>query len=98
MAASTNGDARSYGKFHPKCQGGVTLSEDRRIASRKLGSGADPMAFSNDPIPEGLKFSVKILQKGWKGLNFFAIDVSPISASSDLKHQMHLTRLEVLCM
>ena len=78
MAARTNGDARSYGKFHPKCQGGVTLSKDRRIASGKLESGVSPIAFSNDPIPEGLKFSVKILQKSC----FFVIDVSPISASS----------------
>ena len=74
MAASTNGDARSYGKFHPKCERNVTLSEDRRIASGKLGSGALPIAFSNDPIPIGIQFSVKILQQG--------IFVSPISASS----------------
>ena len=74
MAASTNGDARSYGKFHPKCLEDVTLSEDRRIASGKLGSGALPIAFSNDLIPEGLKFSVKILQN--------SLFVSPISTSS----------------
>ena len=74
MAASTNGDARSYGKFHPKCQGGVTLSEDRRIASRKHGPGVFPIVFSNDPISKGLKFSVKMLQQS----SF----VSPISASS----------------
>ena len=73
MAAITNGDARSYGKFHPKCQGGVTLSKDRRIASEKRGSGAFSIAFSNNPISEGLKFSVKILQNSL---------VSPISASS----------------
>ena len=74
MAASTNGDARSYGKFHPKCLGGVTLSEDRQIAIGKLGLGADPIAFSNDPIPIGMQFSVKILQQG--------IFVSLISTSS----------------
>ena len=50
------------------------LSEDRRIAIEKLGSGADPIAFSNDPIPIGIQFSVKILQQG--------IFVSLISASS----------------
>ena len=74
MAASTNGDARSYGKFHPKCLGGVTLSEDRRIASRKPGSGV-PIAFSNDPIPIGIQFSVKILQQNYTY-------VSPISTYS----------------
>ena len=74
MAANTNGDARSYGKFHPKCQGGVTLSEDRRIASGKPGSGAFPIAFSNDQIPIGIQFSVKILQPSFI--------VSPISTSS----------------
>ena len=76
MAAITNGDARSYGKFHPKCQGGVTLSEDRRIASGKPSIfGAFPIAFSNDKIPIGIQFSVKTLQQdpGW---------VSPISTSS----------------
>ena len=65
MAASTNGDARSYGKFHPKCQGGITLSENRRIASEKLASGAVPIAFSNDQIPIGIQFSVKILQQSF---------------------------------
>ena len=74
MAASTNGDARSYGKFHPKCGRNVTLSENRRIASGIFGLGVLPLAFSNDPIPEGLKFSVKILQN--------SRSVSPISASS----------------
>ena len=74
MAASTNGDARSYGKFHPKCQRNVTLSEDRRIASEKFGLGAVPVAFSSDQIPIGIKFSVKILQQGFL--------VSPISTSS----------------
>ena len=57
-------------KAHPKC------GKDRRTAR-----GPDPflpvlyVAFSNDPIPKGLKFSVKILQKGGGR-------VSPISASS----------------
>ena len=74
MAASTNGDARSYGKFHPKCGRNVTLSEDRRIASGKPGAFEFPIAFSNDPISKGLQFSVKILQQ----CSF----VSPISASS----------------
>ena len=73
MASSTNGDARSYGKFHPKFQRNVTLSENRRIASEKFGLGA--VAFSNDPIPIGIQFSVKTLQhEGFL--------VSPTSTSS----------------
>ena len=74
MAASTNDDAQSYGKFHSKCGRNVTLSENRRIASGEFGSGADPITFSNDQIPIGIQFSVKILQQG--------IFVSPISTSS----------------
>ena len=60
------------GRFHPKCSSSVALSEDRRVAK---GKGNIDFVFSNDPIPIGLQFSVKILQKG------FAI-VSPLSASS----------------
>ena len=53
------------GRFHPKCSPGVVLSEDRRVARGKdyiIYSGS--YVFSNDPIPIGLQFSVKILQKG----------------------------------
>ena len=60
------------GRFHPKCSSSVVLSENRRVAK---GKGNIDFVFSNDPIPIGLQFSVKILQKG------FAI-VSPLSASS----------------
>ena len=49
-----------FGKFHPKCGNGATLSEDRRTASGDIRSGLC-VAFSNDPISKGLKFSVKIL-------------------------------------
>ena len=64
---------RRVGRFHPKCSSDVVLSEDRRVAS---GVGFDNcFVFSNDPIPIGLQFSVKILQKGFA-------NVSPISASS----------------
>ena len=66
-----SGDGR-VGRFHPKCSSGVVLSEDRRVAK---GNDFIDFAFSNDPIPIGLQFSVKIVQKG------FAI-VSPLSASS----------------
>ena len=74
MAASTYGDAQSFGKFHPKCGRKITLSENRRIASGNLGSGVFSIAFSNDQIPIGIQFSVKTLQN-----SFF---VSPISTSS----------------
>ena len=72
MVASTNVDVQRLGKFHPKCRGDVTLSEDRRIASGGIGFS---IALSNDPIPIGVQFSVKILQKGF-------LCVSPISAPS----------------
>ena len=63
---------RRVGRFHSKCSSGVELSKDRRVAK---GKGKVEFVFSNDPIPIGLQFSVKIFQKG------FAI-VSPLSASS----------------
>ena len=59
------------GRFHPKCSRRVVLSEDRRVAKGK-GIG---YVFSNDQIPIGLQFSVKILHKG-------SAYVSPLSASS----------------
>ena len=61
---------RRAGRFHPKCSPKVVLSEDRRVAS---GKGYFDFVFSNDPIPIGLQFSVKILKKG---------SVSPLSVSS----------------
>ena len=74
MAASqVESCSQNLGEFHPKCSKGVQLSENRRIAT---GFSLFTVAFSNEPIPNGLKFSVKILQKssgGW---------VSPISAAS----------------
>ena len=67
-----SGEGRE-GRFHPKCSSGVVLSEDRRVARGIPYSGS--YVFSNDPIPIGLQFSVKILQQG------FAY-VSSLSASS----------------
>ena len=61
------------GRFHPKCSLSVVLSEDRRVAGGNGYSGG--VAFSNDPIPIGFQFSVKILQQGSRY-------VSPLSASS----------------
>ena len=76
MAASVKDEsAPNVGKFYPKCGRGVTLSKDRRTAS---GDSFDwlqsLLAFSNDPIPNTFKFSVKVLQKGFL--------VSPISEAS----------------
>ena len=64
-----SGEGR-VGRFHPKCRRSVVLSEDRRVAE---GEGIG-YVFSNDQIPIGLQFSVKILQKG-------SAYVSPLSAS-----------------
>ena len=73
MAASVKDESSpNVGKFHPKCGNGVTLSKDRRTARGDRHSLS--VAFSNDPIPNTFKFSVKVLQIG-----FF---VSPISAAS----------------
>ena len=66
-----SGEGR-VGRFHPKCSRIVVLSEDRRVAQ---GEGNIGFVFSNNPIPIGLQFSVKILQKG-------SAYVSPLSASS----------------
>ena len=83
-----SGEGR-VGKFHPKCSSNVVLSEDRRVAE---GKGIFGYVFFLDPIPIGLQFLVKILQKS-------SAYVSPLSASSrPHTHQPHLTRLEVLCM
>ena len=78
MAARTDGEnVPVFGQFHQKCGDTVVLSEGRRVAS---GSSCTyfvidplPIAFSNDPIPNGAQFSVKVLQEG-KG------NVSPLSA------------------
>lgn len=60
MAAS---QADVVGNFHPRCGEGIELSEDRRIADGNESSSCT-LAFSNDPIPNGMKFSVKILKPG----------------------------------
>ena len=64
--------ASILGKFHSDCGQGVKLSEDRLTADGRKHSGIYSV-FSNDSIPNGLKFSVKILQQD---------AVSPISTSS----------------
>ena len=52
------------GKFHPKFGEGIELSEDKRIASGNESVYSCTLAFSNDPIPNGVKFLVKILKQG----------------------------------
>ena len=50
--------------------GKVVLTERRTVASGSIASLLDaffpppPIALSNDPIPNGVPFSVKILQEG----------------------------------
>ena len=62
---------RGVGRFHPKCISCVVLSEDKRVASGKSLSYC--YVSSNEAIPIGVQFSVKILQT--------SSSVSPISAS-----------------
>ena len=69
----TGESEKGVGTFHPKCGRGVKFSDNCKFAS---GEGfSDSFVFSNEQIPIGVQFSVKILQTGptW---------VSPISASS----------------
>ena len=75
-----SGEGRE-GRFHPKCSSSVVLSEDKKVARGIPYSGG--VAFSNDPIPIGLQFSVKILERGLVTIlqqkNSY---VSPLNASS----------------
>ena len=72
MAARTDGEnVPVFGQFHQKCGDKVVLSEGRRVASGSLRRLQ--IAFSNDPIPKGVQFTVKVLQES-KG------NVSPLSA------------------
>ena len=79
------GDVGTF-TFHPICGADVELSKEKRVAIGK-GYGHN-FAFSNDPIPIGLQFSVKILKK-----SFRCIYVSPISASS--KPHINITDIMV---
>ena len=69
MAAS---EEDRVGKFHRKGGGYIKFSEERSVAYGMCSQGT--IAFSDDQIPIGLQFSVKILEDvDW---------VSPISTSS----------------
>ena len=62
MAVRTDGvNVPLVEEFHQKCGSTVVLSEGRRVASGSL-LGALPIAFSNNRIPKGVQFSVKVLQ------------------------------------
>ena len=66
MATHSDGEGVPvFGQFHQKCGEGVVLSEGRRVASGCTSSILGPLriAFSNDPIPKGVQFSVKVLQE-----------------------------------
>ena len=64
MAACIDGDGVPvFGQFHQKCGETVVLSEGRRVASDFIYSDSPPIALSNNPIPKGVQFSVKVLQQ-----------------------------------
>ena len=67
--------ADDVGAFHPICGTHIELSQKKRVASCSEKAHGHNFAFSNDPIPIGLQFSVKILKK-----SFYSVYVSPISA------------------
>ena len=62
------------GKFNANCGRDIEFSNERRVARGKGRNAIHSVAFSNDPIPIGLQFSVKILED--------SLFVSPISTSS----------------
>ena len=70
MASRTDGEnVPVFGHFHQKCGVNVVLSEGRRVASGSLRPL--PIAFSNDPIPKGGQFSVKVLQESKENVSSF---------------------------
>ena len=67
MAASTDREnVPVFGQFHQKCGDEVVLSEGRRVASGSILRPL-PIAFSNDPIPKEVQFSMKVLQESMQG-------------------------------
>ena len=72
---ATSQEKEVVGKFNANCGRGIKLSHDGRVASGNYTSSVANIAFSNDQIPIGLQFSVKILRKSYRR-------VSPISTSS----------------
>ena len=87
MAARTDGEnVPVFGQFHQKCGDTVVLSEGRRVASTLVRSRSTfdamkamlidplPIAFSNNLIPKGVQFCVKVLHQESKGKD----NVSPL--------------------
>ena len=72
---ATDQEREVVGKFNANCGRDIEFSNERRVARGKGNDAIHSVAFSNDPIPIGLQFSVKILQGSY---DF----VSPIRASS----------------
>ena len=86
MAARTEAEVEGvFGQFHSRCGGKVELSEGRRVASGPPypPTNPPPIAFSSAPIPRGLKFSVKVLQKNQ------TYDVSPKYHSESLQSAVY---------
>ena len=86
MAARTEAEVEGvFEQFHSRCGGKVELSEGRRVASGPPGLAISPLsiAFSNVPIPRGLKFSVKVLQEN------LTYDVSPKYHSESLQSAVY---------
>ena len=76
MAGGWWGSVGDVGTFHSICDTDVELSHERKVA---IGKGyAHNFVFSNDQIPIGLKFSVKILKEVSHSVVPY---VSPISSS-----------------
>ena len=76
MAARTE-RVSVFGQFHQKCGDEVVLSEGRRVASGSIGR-PPPIAISNDPIPKGVQFSVKVLQEGKSNDSFRRLAVCSV--------------------
>ena len=86
MAARIEAEVEGVlGQFHSRCGRKVELSEGRRVASGPSGLVIypPPIAFSSAPIPRGLKFSVKVLQKSR------SYDVSPKYHSESLQSAVY---------
>ena len=84
MAARTDGEGVPvvFGLFHQKCGDNMVLSEGRRsrvATGRTRSIDLPPIAFSNNPIPKGVQFSVKVLQESKLYVSF------PIQTSCSLQ-------------
>ena len=80
-----------FGQFHQRCGERVELSAGRRVASGRTYSifervasvygfcNPPSIAFSNDPVPKGVQFSVKVLREAKQFVSLESKDnVSPL--------------------